>query len=270
MASENLLNSNRIMDNLNSKIIGKQVLVYEAVSSTNSVLREIAKEGKSEGIVVVAQIQRTGYGRLNRTWFSPKGGLWFSIVLRPQIHPMDAPKITLMAGVAIATTLRESYNLNARIKWPNDVLISGKKICGILTEMRTKETQIEYVILGIGINGDFEVSELPKEIRVHATTLKQEIKDSVDLEEVLTNLLTNLDFQYSRMITGNSEAVLNDWRELSDTLGKEVIIKTQKDSIRGKVLNLDENGALMIRAGSGRIEKIFAGDCIHLESAEGK
>lgn len=269
-ASENWLDLNRILDNLDSKTIGKQVFIYDAVSSTNSVSRELAKEGKPEGYVVAAKTQRTGHGRLKRTWFSPQGGLWFSIILRPKMEPLDAPKITLMAAVAIASALKETYNLNARIKWPNDVLVSGKKIGGILTDMRTRETQIEYIILGIGINGNFELYELPEEIRESATTMMNEVDGIVNLEELFINLLLSLDYQYHQLISGNSESVLNNWKRLSDTLGKEVIINTQKGIIQGKALDLDENGALILKTQSCEIKKIFAGDCIHLDNAEGK
>lgn len=264
------LDKSKIQENLDSKIIGKHILVYDAVSSTNSVLRKMAKEGESQGTVVVAQIQETGHGRLNRTWFSPKGGLWLSIVLRPKIAPSEAAKITLMAAVAIAKTLRKTGNLNARIKWPNDVLVGGKKICGILTEMRTRETEIEYMILGIGINANFELSEFPEEIKEHATTVIHEIKSTIDLENLLTDLLLNLDFFYQQLISGSSKDILNEWKELSDTLGRNVIIKTQKESLEGKALDLAEDGALVIKTASGVVKKIYSGDCIHLRTVEGE
>jgi BirA family biotin operon repressor/biotin-[acetyl-CoA-carboxylase] ligase len=268
--ASNWLDIDKIQKRLNSKIIGNHILGYDAVSSTNSVLRELAFEGKPEGAVVVAQTQRAGYGRLNRTWFSPRGGLWFSIILRPKIAPSKAAKITLMTGVAIAKTLLDNYNLNARIKWPNDVLIGGKKICGILTEMRIKESEIDYILLGIGINGNFELLEIPDEIRKSTTTLKHEKKGDIDLENLFLNLLVNLDYFYHQLQLGNSKEILIKWKGFSDTLGRKVMIKTHHERFEGKALDLDESGALILEIPSGERQKIFAGDCIHLKAVEGE
>ncbi|UCE72892.1 MAG: biotin--[acetyl-CoA-carboxylase] ligase, partial [Methanomassiliicoccales archaeon] len=128
-----------------TNIIGRTVLRYDSVDSTNAVARKLGSEGVEEGTVILANTQTKGIGRLNRTWVSPKGGLWFSIILRPNIRPSEATKLTLMAGSVVAKTLKALYDLNARIKWPNDVLINGKKICGILNEMRTSGDDIDYL-----------------------------------------------------------------------------------------------------------------------------
>jgi BirA family biotin operon repressor/biotin-[acetyl-CoA-carboxylase] ligase len=269
-SSSNWLDIEKVQDGLDSKVIGKQIMVYGAVSSTNSISTELAKEGKPEGCVVVAQTQRLGYGRLKRTWFSPEGGLWFSVILRPKIMTTEAAKITLMAAVAVVDTLRKDLDLNVRIKWPNDVLIQGKKVCGILTEMRTKEMQIEYVILGIGLNGNFDLSELPDEIKESSTTLKHEKKHEIDLDDLFRSILLNLDKFYHQFTMGNSIDILKKWKELNNTLGRNVRIKTQNNIIEGKALDLDESGALIVEDAISCIQKIYAGDCIHLTDLEGE
>jgi BirA family biotin operon repressor/biotin-[acetyl-CoA-carboxylase] ligase len=191
------------------------------------------------------------------------------VLLRPDISPSEATKLTLIAGVAVATTIREEFGLDARIKWPNDVLIKGKKICGILTEMRTNGSEIDHVILGVGINVNFEREVLPEDIRGTSTTLKHEMGKEIDLELFFKNLLVKLDLYYIQFISGTSEDVLKKWRYLCDTLGMEVRIETSNESFQGKALDLDTSGALVLKKSSGEIQKIFAGDCIHLKVVEG-
>jgi BirA family biotin operon repressor/biotin-[acetyl-CoA-carboxylase] ligase len=263
------LDNNKIKDRLNSKTIGKNILVYNAVTSTNTVANEIAKSGPEEGAVVIAQTQKVGYGRLRRAWFSPPKGLWFSMILRPSISPMKAPFITLLAGASVARVLRNSCNIDATLKWPNDVLVKGKKICGILTEMRTDGNVIDFVVLGIGLNGDFDVAQLPEDIRNSSTTLRHELEGSIDLERIFTQILSTIDDYYQDLQEKKFEKILNMWREYQDTLGRNVRIETQKESIEGMALDLDDTGALLVKTEGNELRKIIAGDCIHLTASGG-
>ncbi|MEE9150340.1 MAG: biotin--[acetyl-CoA-carboxylase] ligase [Thermoplasmata archaeon] len=249
---------------LGAKIIGKAIHGYDIVDSTNAIARTLAREGAEEGTVVLAEIQRAGIGRLNREWFSPKGGLWLSIILKPDIKPSEATKVILMAGVAVARTLATVYGLDAKIKWPNDVLVNGKKVCGILTEIRTLESKIDYLVLGIGINANFELEELPEGIRIFTTTLRHETGRDLPLGELFLSLLREIDECYDILRSGNPERILKAWKELSDTLGRKVKITTQKESMVGIALDLDDTGALILKTSDDTIQKFVAGDCVHV------
>jgi BirA family biotin operon repressor/biotin-[acetyl-CoA-carboxylase] ligase len=247
------------------KTIGLNILSFKTVDSTNSIARNYADSGADDGTVVTAEIQNKGKGRLKRAWFSPKGGLWLSIILRPELDPKDAGKLTLMAGCAVAQTLSK-FHVDARLKWPNDVLVSGKKICGILTEMRTQEDNIQYLILGIGINLNFYLEDLPEDIREHSTTLRHETDKSIDPRELMSILLGEVDGLYHTLKAGDSNKILNIWKDKSDTLGRRVRILTQQEDIEGTAEDVDDSGALILRTDDNEIKKIIAGDCIHVTS----
>jgi BirA family biotin operon repressor/biotin-[acetyl-CoA-carboxylase] ligase len=251
-------------------IMGRSAFFFNSLNSTNKMAQDLAKDGEDEGTLVVSRIQEEGYGRMNRTWLSPEGGLWFSLILRPGFEPRNAPKITLMAGVAVAKALSLTFGLDARIKWPNDVLIRGKKVCGILTEMRTSVTEINYIVLGIGLNANFDVKELPKEFSPQSTTLKQELGEEIDLTQLLLNIVDELEQNYQLLVSQGSSKILNLWREYSDTLGKNVRITTNQDSFEGIAVDLDETGALLIESKENEIQRFFAGDCLHLIQKGGK
>lgn len=249
---------------LSTKMIGKTIYNHDIVDSTNDIANGLAKEGIKEGTVVVAEVQNYGKGRLDREWFSPKGGLWLSIILRPDIEPSEAIKLTLMAGVAVARTLRSLYNLDAKIKWPNDVLIEDKKVCGILTEVRSYENRIDYIILGIGINANFDLGDLPKEIRNLSTTLRGEIGKELELEKLLLALLMEIDKYYEILKTGDTNRILSEWKELSATLGRGVKISTLKETIEGIALDVDDIGALIVKTNDNIEKKFLTGDCVHV------
>jgi BirA family biotin operon repressor/biotin-[acetyl-CoA-carboxylase] ligase len=260
----------RVRSGLISTIFGNDIMLYDVVDSTNSIARDSAKEGKPKGTIIMAKTQNEGYGRLKRYWFSPSGGLWFSTILRPSFDTTKAPLITLMAGVAVSETLNKKYPVTSTIKWPNDVLVNGKKICGIITEMRTNGSNIGYIILGTGINVNFMVSDLPEDLQVTSTTLKEEMGDDVDLEDLLIGILKSISHYLQKMEDGDFDVIVNRWKESSDTLGRKVRIELEGESMEGVAQDLDENGALILKKDSGDSPKIFAGDCIHLTVSEGK
>ena len=258
-----------IRENLNTKIIGNTILNYDSVDSTNAIARKMAEGEKEEGTVVLAKMQKRGKGRLDRKWFSPKGGLWFSIILRPNIDIQEATKLTLMTSVAVTKTLINLYNLDAKIKWPNDILVKGKKVCGILSEGKTQGNKINFFILGIGVNANFTREEFPVKIRDFATTLKEELGKTSSLEELLLSLLNEIDKYYLILSSDNTNKILNTWKKMSDTLGKNVKITTQKDSLEGLALDVDDMGALIVKSKDNTIKKFLAGDCLHVSESLG-
>ncbi len=259
--------SHQLRSRPHAKIIGKAIQSYETLESTNIQAKKMADSNAEEGTVVVASIQSKGKGRLNRTWISPEGGLWLSVILRPNIPPQKATLVTLMAANAVAETLSE-YGLEARIKWPNDVLIDGKKVCGILTEAKTMGNMIEYLILGIGINANFELSELPEDIRGASTTIKHELNKDISQDELFHRLLVHMDMYYGLLSASDYKKIIETWKEKSDTLGRHVKITTQKDSILGIAEDIDDTGALILKKNDGGIQKFSAGDCVYLRSTE--
>lgn len=247
---------------LKAETFGERIEYYEEVDSTNDVARELAAKGAPEGTLVIAERQTRGRGRMGREWFSPEGGLWFSVILRPRLAPGEVARLALMLGVAVARVLN-AYGLRCRLKWPNDVLVRDKKICGILTEIDAEMDRVNYVIAGIGVNVNNEVGDFPEEFRDAATTMKAEIGRRVARAPLLRRLLEELEACYGRLTLGDP-AVLEEWRRLSSTLGKRVRVVTQSRVLEGVALDIAEDGALLLRLEDGRVERILSGDCVHM------
>lgn len=251
-------------DKLNSKSIGREIHYFEKLDSTNSKAKELAIKGAVEGTCIIASSQHDGKGRYGRTWSSPKSGIWLSVILSPDIEPERAPLLTILAGIAVARTIRELCDLEATIKWPNDVLIDQKKVCGILTEAICIGDEVRHMILGIGINANFDISELPEDVQNSATTLKNELGHVVSNDEFISNLLQNLDKCYKKLKQRKFRELLEEWRRLSTTLGREVKIRDGEEEIQGLALEIDEFGALIVRDRNGKSQRIINGDCIHI------
>lgn len=267
MASELVSQAVRVEEALritNTMRIGKSVSQFTQVDSTNVKAAELAKAGAEEGTVIISMVQDAGYGRMNRHWVSPKGGLWLSIILRPDIPPKDAATITLMGACAVVKTLKSILDIDAKIKWPNDVLISGRKVCGILTEMRTMGNDIDFVILGLGINANFHVKEFPEDIRDTTTTLSTECGSDISIEQLLKALISDIDGLYNKILSGDFKFIIEMWKSASDTLGERVRITTLKENIEGIAVDVDETGALVVKTADGEAKTILAGDCVHL------
>ncbi len=226
-----------------------QLQKYSSVDSTNAVAHRMAEQGAEEGIVVVADRQTGGHGRMQRVWSSPVGGLWFSLILRPQIDPRYVAQITLLAGVAVAKTLRNLYQTDEiRIKWPNDLLYKDKKVTGILAEMQLTEDQdVDYVIVGIGVNVNPPMDEMPEEIRNRAASLNQALNRSYSCEAVLDTILKEIDGMYRLWQQDGNKAVLSLWKEMNCTLGKRVtILDEDKEIFSGTAVALDAEGSLLV------------------------
>jgi len=235
---------------------------YE-VDSTNDVAKQLAANGAPEGTVVISEIQRKGRGRKEREWFSPKGGVWMSIILRPKVSPPRASSLTLIAGLAVAKTLSELYNLECKLKWPNDVLINGKKVCGVLTEISAEIDKINYVVVGIGINANIDIASFPGEFRDVATTLKNELNKDILRDELTEQLLEELEKLYKIFQKQGFSKLKEEWKKSASTIGRKVRVVTDRRTIEGIARDVGENGELFVETQEG-IEKIISGDCIHL------
>ena len=241
---------------LPDEFIGLRQKVYylKEVSSTMDVAKKLAKRG--EEAIVIAETQTSGRGRLGRRWHSQRGGIYFTIILRPRIGPAHAQIINLMAAVSVARAIRSLFNLEAKLKWPNDVLIRGKKVCGILAEMEAEMDVIKFVNLGIGINANNPISLYEE----GATSIKEELGRDISRKELLMCVLNEIEKRRSLL----GKEIISEWKALSSTINKKVRIIMQDEVVEGEAIDVDTDGALILRTDKG-IRRIIAGDCIHLK-----
>lgn len=254
----------KVKDGLDTEILGYPFLCFRELTSTNDMAKELAMGGAREGTVVTAETQTHGRGRLKRKWLSPAGGLWLSTILRPRTELKHASKLTLMVSVAVAKTISKLFRLKAEIKWPNDVLIEGKKVCGILTEAKTEGETLAFVVVGIGINANFDVNTLPPYLQDSSTTLKEELRKEVERESLLCTLLEEIELYYHLFISGKFSTMLNEWRGLASFLGSYVQVVSRGEKLEGQAIDIDENGALMVKLRDQAIRKVTSGDMVLL------
>ena len=244
-----------------TKVIGRDIRVFEQTTSTNDVIEKLARDGVKEGVVVFAESQTKGRGRLGRKWISPAHkGLWFSILLRPDLRPQETTQLTVASATALRRAIQSETGLKPEIKWPNDILIGGKKVAGILTELSAELDKVRYVILGIGIDVNLDAGEFPAELKKIATSLKIEAGETISRAELATAILRELDEDYSRICGGKFSAVADEWEENCVTIGKNVTVQIGERKIRGRAELLDDDGALLLRTEHGHLERITGGD----------
>ncbi|WP_207205259.1 biotin--[acetyl-CoA-carboxylase] ligase [Methanolobus psychrotolerans] len=244
---------------MRTSLIGNDIRYYSELDSTNNTAREIAPKSP-EGTVVIAETQNKGRGRMGSEWQSIPGGIWLSLILKPSIPLDNVSKITLVAGIAVTTALR-NIGVDARIKWPNDVLVKGKKICGILTEVSAEVDKVDYIILGIGINANVKIADLKDEIRKNSTSIANEMGNPIDRTAFVASLLYELEQQYIKFKTQQFTNIVDEWINLSDTIGKEVKVTTPSKLIEGKAVGITEKGALVVLDRNNKKQEIIAGNC---------
>ena len=244
-----------------TKIIGRDIQVFEQTTSTNDVMEKLARDGVKEGVVVFAESQTRGRGRLGRKWISPaRKGLWFSVLLRPDLRPQEATQMTVASATALRRAIAAETGLKPEIKWPNDILTGGKKVAGILTEMSAELDRVRHIILGIGVDVNLDAGELPAELRKTATSLKIETGEMISRADLAVAILRELDFDYARICGGEFPAVADEWESGCITIGKNVTVHIGDRKIRGRAESLDDDGALRLRTEHGHLERIIGGD----------
>jgi BirA family biotin operon repressor/biotin-[acetyl-CoA-carboxylase] ligase len=244
-----------------TQVIGRDIQVFQETTSTNDVIEKLARDGVPEGVVVFAESQSKGRGRLGRKWISPaKKGLWFSVLLRPKLPPRQATQLTVAFGVALRRALAEHSGLRPEIKWPNDILVGGRKVAGILTELSAELDRLRYAILGIGVDVNLQPGDFPPELRKTATSLKSELGKPISRADLAVTILRELDRDYRRLCAGEFAELAEEWEEQCSTLGKSIVIRTAQREIRGRAESLGEDGALLLRTEHGHLEPIVGGD----------
>jgi BirA family biotin operon repressor/biotin-[acetyl-CoA-carboxylase] ligase len=262
LGAPDLLHADDLMSRLGqTKIIGRDIRVFERTTSTNDVIEKLARDGVKEGAVVFAESQTNGRGRLGRKWMSPeRKGLWFSVLLRPDLRPQEITQLTVVAATALWRAIHEQTGLRPGIKWPNDILVRGRKTAGILTELTAELDRVKHVILGIGVDVNLGAGDFPSELRRLATSLKLELGRPVSRSELATAILRELDRDYARVGAGDFASVADEWEEHCTTLGRQVAIRIGDRQIRGRAEALGEDGALLLRTEHGHLERIIGGD----------
>ena len=245
-----------------------RVFYFPELSSTMDKAQELARDNCPTHSVIIAGRQTLGRGRLQRNWVSDADGLYFTVVLRPEISPQDTPMINLAAAVDLATVLREQYNIKAELKWPNDVLVEGRKIAGILSIMEAESDRVKVVNLGIGINVDNNLDAVP----APATSIRQQLaRQQLDPQKKgspisrIQLLSSFLDLFERRMDAGQLDDVVEQWRTLSNTIGRNVAIQTYNDRFEGRAVDIESNGSLVIESSSKERVSVYYGDCFYTE-----
>ena len=244
---------------LHTKLLGRKIIHFEDIPSTNNEAKRLAIEGAEDGTIVVSEAQGAGKGRLSRGWFSPKGkGIWFSVILRPNFLPQDAPKCTLMAAVAIVRAARK-FDIQVGIKWPNDILYQGRKLVGILTEMSAEMERINYVVIGTGINVNLLPEDFPPEVKDIATSLAIIKGEKLSRVKLFAEIITAMEDLYLSAQQEGFGPVLDEWRQYTVTLGQEVNVIGINETFSGRAADIDEDGALLVDTADGRC-RVLAGD----------
>ncbi len=256
-----MFSAERITEGLATEVIGKQVFTFDRIGSTNDHAMKQAREGAAEGRVVVADSQELGRGRFDRSWLSPPGcNLYFSILLRPQLAQAALPQMTLMAAVSLCETLRETTNLPVLIKWPNDLWIGEKKVCGILTEMTSRGSATGAVILGIGLNVNMEEERIPKALQGTATSLSCAGGRHFDRAELLQQLLRSLDRDYCLFLLKGFEPFQKRFANFSLTEGKKILSEVSGRRLSGWAIGVSLQGGLLIREENGHVQELLSGE----------
>ncbi|MFX1561768.1 MAG: biotin--[acetyl-CoA-carboxylase] ligase [Promethearchaeota archaeon] len=248
-----------------ARSILKRLLHFEVLPSTNTYLKTLGDMGEPEGLVVLADTQSVGLGRQDRSWHSPLGGLYFSILLRPKnLAATETPLITLSTGVAIAKVIHDAFGCKTSLKWPNDVEINGRKVAGILVEQSLMNEETEYIVVGVGINANTSLIEFPHNLQKMATTLREELDRVIELPRLFSYILGQFEFWYLRFLDKGFPAITPHWRKLCSHMEKPVIITIGKERITGTTKDIDYDGCLIIQTPTGR-QKIRVGDVTQLK-----
>ena len=240
-----------------------EVYYYQSTDSTNDVAERLAVNSDKEGIVVIAEKQGRGRGRLGRSWMSSENiGIWMSIVIRPKIDYMNACWITPAASVAVATAIREVTGLSALIKWPNDVMIDGRKVSGILVETGKGNNQLPFMILGIGVNVNHKLNDFPSEIQDRSISLALAGGRNFSRLDLVQEILRNLEKYFNILEEAGPDTIVSEWEKLSVTFGRRIKVQIPAGILEGFGNGIGENGEILIRKDDGRIEGVFSGDVI--------
>jgi len=260
-----LLFPQEIQRGLSTNYIGKEIYYFPELESTNIIAKEKAlhiTEVIDEGTIIIAERQSAGKGRLGREWFSPDGGIWLSIILYPQLSPSYISRITLMTAVAVVKAIKICTQIKSQIKWPNDILINEKKVCGILTEMSAELDMINWVVVGVGINVNIDHRKFPGDIQENTISLKEALSKEVLRVKLAQVFLQEFEKYYEILKRREFSSILKEWKLYSHTLGRKIRVDIGERIVTGEAVNINEEGALILKKEDGELIKIISGTII--------
>ena len=260
-----LLLPQEIQRGLSTNYIGKKIFYFPELKSTNIIAKEKAlhkAEGIEKGTLIIAERQSAGKGRLGREWFSPAGGIWLSIILYPQLSPSYISRITLMTAVAAVKAIKICTQIKSQIKWPNDILINEKKVCGILTEMSAELDIINWVVVGIGINVNIDHREFPEDIQENTISLKEASGKEVLRVKLVQTFLQEFEKYYEILKRREFSSILKEWKLCSHTLGRKIRVDMGERIITGEAVDINEEGTLILKKEDGELVKVISGTII--------
>jgi BirA family biotin operon repressor/biotin-[acetyl-CoA-carboxylase] ligase len=266
LATPDTLDGTDLKAALKDSRLGREILTFGKVASTNDIAIALAKSGAAEGTIVIAEEQSKGRGRMGRHWHSPPGsGLWFSLILKPPLAASDSTKVSLAGALGLVKVLRETYGVRAQLKWPNDVVVGGRKICGILTEGEFVEDRVRFVVMGVGMNVLSAEEDFPEEIRSIATSLRMETGlDVIARSDVLAGMLGGIACHYGLLCDDGFEKIRPELLGFSLLLGKMVKVAIGTGYVEGMAHDIDVTGALVVRRDNGTLERLMAGEVVRI------
>ncbi|WOV89083.1 biotin--[acetyl-CoA-carboxylase] ligase [Sporosarcina oncorhynchi] len=261
--SPDRINAANIQKKLKTKSYGRIVDYYESCATTQLIAHDAAQNGAADGTLVVSEEQTAGKGRLSRPWSSAAGkGIWMSLIIRPSLMPQEAPQMTLVAAVAIVRAIEEIVGLEATIKWPNDIMIDGKKITGILTELQSDPDRVKAIIIGIGMNINHDIDDFPEEIQDIATSLKLKTGKVTDRARLIAEILSFLELYTEMYVKHGFGPIKLLWEGYSNTAGKRIKAVMLNETVEGIALGISEEGLLEVKMDDGTIKGIYSADII--------
>lgn len=259
-----MVDSSAVLEQLQTRILTPDLYCYIYVDSTNNIAKELLENNAREGTIVIADEQYEGKGRHGRKWCSPIGGLYLSLILTVKPYSNDTPLLGLLAGCAAVEAIDQLVGIKPQLKWPNDILLNGKKIGGILCELIARNDMEFSVIMGIGINQNIPLENFPIEIREHTTSILEETNQNTSREQLIALLLNCID---SRLFISKSKSslkfIINEWIEVTSTIGQEIEVVTEKGKLKGKAIGINDAGSLQLLTKDGILE-LTTGDVIHI------
>ncbi|AQR93795.1 biotin--[acetyl-CoA-carboxylase] ligase [Clostridium saccharoperbutylacetonicum] len=260
LSSPDLIDKSKVISLLETSQIGKNIVYFTEIDSTNIKAKELAQQNVETGSLIVAEKQTLGSGRFNREWVSPNGGLWFTLVLRPNISPMEAPKITQIAAASVYKTLKD-LNIDVNIKWPNDIHLNGKKLCGILAEMKCDMDSVHYLVLGIGMNININRDDFNDDTNSIATSLKIEFNKQFSRTEILSSFLNHFEKLYLRFVNYlDLSETISICRNNSNILGKQAKLITYNKEEIVTCVSLSDAGDLIVKDSQGNEKAVLTGE----------
>ena len=256
-----------IISGLKTKTLGQQAYYFDTIESTQNQALKIANDLTDEGTIIVAEKQTGGKGRSGRKWISPKGGIWFSIILHPKFDISNTTLFPIASSLALSNAIQKTCKITTELKWPNDLTIKGKKIAGMLVDASFESNRIENLILGVGINFDVNIKEIEKMLKktpnYYGITSLSDQKNKSTPIELTQSFLLELEKVYKELNKNQIKKIIAEWTKKSSTVGKKIEFNTSDGKVKGEAIKLDNDGGLLIKDGQ-KIKKIIAGDIVHL------